>query len=118
MVHPDQTIMEKTLAKSRHLVKLRGVLYEPKCGDPMCFHEWFKNRDHNSNPVREHIQLFDDIYPIVRETIAANLAGAVDRQKLHNAYRVYCHQIFAKVTTDERVTGTGAAVSIRWKKYS
>lgn len=30
MVHPDQTIMEKTLAKSQHLVKLRGVLYEPR----------------------------------------------------------------------------------------
>ncbi|CAJ0596159.1 unnamed protein product [Cylicocyclus nassatus] len=101
MVHPDKTIMEKTLAKSRHLVKLRGVLYEPKCGDPMCFHDWFKNRDHNSNPVREHIQLFDDIYPIVRDTIAANLAEATDRRKLLNAYRVYCHQVFAKVATDE-----------------
>ncbi|RCN38984.1 hypothetical protein ANCCAN_15077 [Ancylostoma caninum] len=105
MVHPDRTIMERTLAKSRHLVKLRGVLYEPKCGEPTCFHEWFRNCDHGSNPVREHIQMFDDVYPTVRETIAVNLAGAADRRKLHRAYRVYCHQVFAKVTTGDQETG-------------
>ncbi|PIO57817.1 hypothetical protein TELCIR_20763 [Teladorsagia circumcincta] len=29
MVHANKTIMDKTLSKSTHLVKLRGVLYEP-----------------------------------------------------------------------------------------
>ncbi|PIO65322.1 hypothetical protein TELCIR_13014 [Teladorsagia circumcincta] len=105
MVHANKTIMDKTLSKSTHLVKLRGVLYEPKCGEPTCFHEWFRNRDHNSNPVKEHIQLFDAIYPTVRNTVAVNVAGAADRRKLHRAYRVYCHQILAKVSTGEQDTG-------------
>ncbi|KHJ99424.1 hypothetical protein OESDEN_00604 [Oesophagostomum dentatum] len=106
MVHANTTIMEKTLAKSRHLVKLRGILYQPKCGEPTCFHEWFRNCDHNSNPVKEHIQMFDDVYPIVRDTIAVNLAGAADRRKLHRAYRAYCHQVFAQVTMGAQDTAT------------
>ncbi|VDL78653.1 unnamed protein product [Nippostrongylus brasiliensis] len=76
MVHVNTTVMDKTLSKSEHLIKLRGVLYEPKCGEPTCFHEWFRNRDPNSNPVKQYIQLFDDIYPTVRKTIAANLAAS------------------------------------------
>ncbi|EYC12998.1 hypothetical protein Y032_0045g1207 [Ancylostoma ceylanicum] len=116
MVHPNQTILERTLAKSQHLVKLRGVLYQPKCGEPTCFHEWFRNRDHGSNPVREHIQMFDDVYPVVRETVAVNLAGAADRRKLHRAYRVYCHQVFAKVTTYDQETDSEISILRWWMK--
>ncbi|KAK6055402.1 hypothetical protein COOONC_07092 [Cooperia oncophora] len=113
MVHANKTIMDKTLSKSAHLVKLRGVLYEPKCGEPTCFHEWFRNRDHNSNPVREHIELFDAVYPTVRNTIAVNVAGAADRRKLHRAYRVYCHLIRAKVTTGDQDTENELS-TLRW----
>lgn len=49
--------------------------------------------------------MFDDVYPIVRETVAVNLAGAADRRKLLRAYRVYCHQVFAKVTAQDQELG-------------
>ncbi|RCN45731.1 hypothetical protein ANCCAN_08299 [Ancylostoma caninum] len=57
--------------------------------------------------------MFDDVYPTVRETIAVNLAGAADRRKLHRAYRVYCHQVFAKVTTDDQETDSEIS-TLRW----
>ncbi|KAK5986949.1 hypothetical protein GCK32_015811 [Trichostrongylus colubriformis] len=116
MLHANKTIMDKTLSKSPNLVRLRGVLYEPKCGEPICFHEWFRNRDHNRNPVKQHIELFDAIYPIVRSTIAVNVAGAADRRKLHRAYRVYCHQIFAKITAGDQDTETELSTLKWWMK--
>ncbi|WKX88029.1 hypothetical protein Q1695_007996 [Nippostrongylus brasiliensis] len=116
MVHVNTTVMDKTLSKSEHLIKLRGVLYEPKCGEPTCFHEWFRNRDPNSNPVKQYIQLFDDIYPTVRKTIAANLAGAADRRKLYRAYRVYCHQILAKVEKYEHEPASELSMLKWWMR--
>ncbi|VDO83471.1 unnamed protein product [Heligmosomoides polygyrus] len=105
----------KSLMTFSHLPVTIAVF---RCGEPTCFHEWFRNRDHNSNPVRDHIQLFDHVYPTVRNTIAVNLAGAADQRKLQRAYRVYSHEILAKISSGEPDTESEIATIKWWMKNS
>ncbi|KAK5970462.1 hypothetical protein GCK32_017773 [Trichostrongylus colubriformis] len=49
--------MAKTLSKPSNLVNRECSLYEPKCGEPTCFHEWFRNHDRKCNPVKQHIEV-------------------------------------------------------------
>nr|CDJ84531.1 unnamed protein product [Haemonchus contortus] len=116
MMHKNKTTMEKTLSKSSYLVKLRGILYEPRCGEPNCFHEWFQNCDHNSNPVKQHIELYDIVYPAVRNTIGVNMAGAADRRILQRAYRVFCHLILAKIAMGNQDTEVELSTLKWWMK--